>query len=374
MKTFILFNYPNHRFVFVLFLFFLLNVIGADQDRIVCRNEITGEELDWFTLYKLPKEHIRNFEAEELNNPYLDLGLAYTFITNKNQDKWQFSSLSINDTNSLPGKTLDIFYNMDDPNLGYLLYNDQADKVTIIKGHTKGIILFNSNSAIWIVHSIPKYPPKKSEKLYSIHSSQCIFGQSMLCMSFNFDQLDAIGRQLLYNFPQIYDFHIPDGLKDNKVLNNLIRATQGEHVKQPPWYNTELLTTVHGESLISFAKFTSYEDDLYSGLVAPSLKSSLLTETWNNGAGTLRSNCSQNLPYHVMNIEQLQFDFLNVKFSVHHDHSKWAVTTLKTENSYFITEVFDDENEIEKEDDYYESNSNDVNIACIGDINRQSEQ
>jgi deoxyribonuclease-2 len=356
----------------------IISSIAADQDRIACRNEINGEELDWFTLYKLPKEHVQNvdFENDYLTkiNPYLDSGTAYTFITNKNQDEWQLSNLSINDTDSMPGKTLNLFYSSDDPDLGYILYNDQADKVTIIKGHTKGIILFNSKSAVWIVHSIPKYPPKKSEKLYSIHSSQCIFGQSMLCMSFNFDQLDAIGRQLLFNFPQIYDFHIPDTLKDNTILSNLIRATQGEHVKQSPWFNIEQLTTVHGESLLSFAKFSTYEDDLYSGLVAPKLKSSLLTETWNNGAGTLRSNCSQGLPYHVMNIEQLSFDFLNIKFSVHHDHSKWAVTTLKNMNSYFFTEIFDNENELKNEDDYNVTRSDDVNIACIGDINRQSEQ
>ena len=364
----------NHLYLGIVLLSIIILLTSAQQDRIVCRNEITGEELDWFTLYKLPKEHIhhdsQNIETENdiKNNPYLDLGTAYTFITNKNQNQWQFSSISINDSNSMPGKTMDSFYTSDDPDLGYVLYNDEADKVSIIKGHTKGIILFNSKSAVWIVHSIPKYPPKKSEKLYSIHSSQCIFGQSMLCMSFNFDQLDPIGRQLLFNFPQIYDYYIPDGLKDNKILDNLIRATQGEHVKQQPWFNIEQLSTVNGESLISFAKFTSYQDDLYSGLVAPTLKSSLLTETWNNGAGTLKSNCTQE--YHVMNIEQLTFDFLSIKFSVHHDHSKWAVTTLNKANLF--TEIFDEENEDKNENDDF--HAEDVNIACIGDINRQSEQ
>ena len=77
----------------------------------------------------------------------------------------------------------------------------------------------------------------------------------------------------------------------------------------------------------------------------------MLTETWNNGAGTLTSNCSQNLQYHVMNIEEVKFDILNLKFSVHHDHSKWAVTS------------FSDNVAGQK-----------VKIACIGDINRQEEQ
>lgn len=41
--------------------------------------------------------------------------------------------------------------------------------------------------------------------------------------------------------------------------------------------------TLGGEQLLSFAKATEFEDDLYSGLVAPKLASNLLTETWNNG-------------------------------------------------------------------------------------------
>ena len=89
--------------------------------------------------------------------------------------EWQLSSLNINDTRSFPGKTLDILYN---DNIGYLLYNDQADKVTLIKGHTKGVILFDNTSAVWISHSIPHFPPPKIAKKYAIQPSQC--GKSYL--------------------------------------------------------------------------------------------------------------------------------------------------------------------------------------------------
>lgn len=55
------------------------------------------------------------------------------------------------DSNSFGAKTLEPLYSKNN-NIGYILYNDQADKVSLIKGHTKGVILFNENSAIWIVH------------------------------------------------------------------------------------------------------------------------------------------------------------------------------------------------------------------------------
>ncbi len=331
------------------------------NNEIVCRNEITGESLDWFTLYKLPKMN----QISE-NNKFFPNGTAYAFMTNKNPE-WTLSNLSINDTNSFPGRTLETLYKTNfsnnDSNIGYILYNDQADQVTLIKGHTKGVILFNENSAVWIVHSIPHFPPKANQSEYCIQPSQCVYGQSMLCMSFNFEQLEIIGEQLLYNYPQIYDYHIPSKLKwkNSNILENLLNVLSGDHVKQGPWFNMKYLTTLGGQKMLSFAKFTQFEDDLYSGIVAPKLESNLYTETWNNGAGTLNSNCSSDLTYHVMNIEQVKFDKFNVKFSVHRDHSKWAVTSLR---NYLLDLSIHG----------FETHDDEVKIACVGDINRQEEQ
>ena len=82
---------------------------------------------------------------------------------------------------------------------------------------------------------------------------------------------------------------------------------------------------------------------MYSGIVASYLQSNLLTETWNNGAGTLSSNCSTKFQVH--NIEEVKFESIGIEFSVHSDHSKWAVTDGQI-----------------------------YRILCIGDINRQDEQ
>lgn len=311
-------------------------------------------------MYKLPRtnEEITN------DNEFIKIGTAYTFITNKNQ-QWVFSNLSINSTDSFPGRTLEPLYKQGQQyKIGYVLYNDQADKVTVIKGHTKGIILFNANSAVWIVHSIPHYPPKANTATYGINPSQCVFGQSMLCISFSFEQLELIGQQLLFNYPQIYDYNIPDSLRESKVLANLQRVINGEHVRSDPWWNVNELVSIGGESFLSFAKAAEFEEDLYAGLVSNRLKSNVLTETWNNGAGTLKSNCSSNLKFYTMNIEQVKFDFIRDKsndesfrFSVHHDHSKWAVTNTRD----MLFNMVDNYND-------------DVKIACIGDINRQVDQ
>ena len=124
-------------------------------------------------------------------------------------------------------------------------------------------------------------------------------------------------------------------------------------MKSEPWSNLNTFTTVGGERLLSFAKFTYFGDDLYTKLVAPELKSDLLTETWNNGRGTLESNCSADIQFEVHNIEEVNFKELGIRFSVHHDHSKWAVTSDKKMKNQF---------------------GESRQVACIGDINRQEEQ
>lgn len=85
------------------------------------------------------------------------------------------------------------------------------------------------------------------------------------------------------------------------------------------------------------------------------------------GAGTLKSNCSVNLPYHVNNIEEIKIDPLvpGYKFSVHHDHSKWAVTKSNNDlNDLFVDSSLNNNR----------NSSESVRIACVGDINRQEEQ
>lgn len=159
--------------------------------------------------------------------------------------------------------------------------------------------------------------------------------------------------------------------------------------------------------MLSFAKTTEFQDDLYSGLVAPKLMSNLLTETWNNGkifiskneaiwfekvelyfvnhfflikkgAGTLPSNCSAKIAFHVNNIEEIKIDPLvpGFKFSVHHDHSKWAVTKSNDDlDDLFIDDSNNSTNNSNSSSVERRRRSGQaVRIACIGDINRQEEQ
>jgi len=318
---------------------FLAVASGQDYD-ISCKNA-NGKPLDWFFLYKLPRLNHENVLVKE--------GSAYASMDSLSQD-WKFSDVSIIDSLSIPSLTLKPLYSnttsekLEELGIGYALFNDQADRVTVIKGHVKGVLLFNNKSAVYIVHSIPHFPPKITDERYYINNSQLVFGQSMMCLTVDFESLDAIGRQLLYSYPQVYDYFIPQSLASSSILKNLISMINGDHVQSEPWTSATILTTFYEKyRFISFSKFTDYMQDLYAGLVAPELKSNLNIETWNNGGGTLPSNCTSD--FRVFNIQNLSFTQFNVSFSVHNDHSKWGVTT-----------------------------SADVMVVCVGDINRQIDQ
>ena len=117
----------------------------------------------------------------------------------------------------------------------------------------------------------------------------------------------------------------------------------GEMNTEEPYSHVTRLQSSEGNEFISFAKYTKYYKDLYFQLVAPTLQSNLLTETWQHiNKENINSTC--NTTYTVEDIRSISInaDGLDdpVTFSDYHDHSKFAIG---------------------KEDPY----------VCIGDINRQ---
>lgn len=75
-----------------------------------------------------------------------------------------------------------------------ILYNDEAPDGSIMfkKGHTKGLILGNGDGGIWLVHSVPRFPPIDAGKYYFPHNG-FQYGQSLLCISFDLNNLDKVG-------------------------------------------------------------------------------------------------------------------------------------------------------------------------------------
>ncbi|KAH8869841.1 Cell death-related nuclease 6 [Schistosoma japonicum] len=110
----------------------------------------------------------------------------------------------------------------------------------------------------------------------------------------------------------------------------------------------ELQTANKALQLKHFSKSSDFGKDLYADFVAPTLKKSLDTETWQHD-GSLPSACHRQ--YSVKNIKSIYIEVSKTTITNPHDHAKWAVTVSSND-------LVEDTN----------------NWVCLGDINRQPHQ
>ena len=108
-------------------------------------------------------------------------------------------------------------------------------------GHTKGDLAFDGTSGFWLVHSVPKFPPY-ADKYYDYPESGKRYGQSFLCVSFNYSMFNEIALQLLYNGPQIYDYYLPDVMASD--LPNMKKVVEGEKFEQHDYLGTFINRTL----------------------------------------------------------------------------------------------------------------------------------
>ena len=184
-------------------LLLLLRAVGLlltlDQVAALSCLDEQGRAVDWWILYKLPKQ---STSKHPVAGP-LGEGRAYAFLTSSlpNQ-RWTLSSMPIEDPNSMPGQvrtyvcftiastsilqTLAPLYS-NASSLFHLLYNDEEPhgKTSFTRGHTKGLVLATKDSgSIWLIHSIPHYPPFPNET-YSYPRTGQRYGQTAMCVSTN---------------------------------------------------------------------------------------------------------------------------------------------------------------------------------------------
>jgi hypothetical protein len=164
----------------------------------------------------------------------------------------------------------------------------------------------------------------------------------MLCITINasaslpVNSIDILSTHFLFTRPLVFASSLtPLATQRYSILSNGI-ITNKDHVTNPPYTRFYPLNTSSLE-ILTFAKYGLANIDMLSEFIVPSLRTSMLSETWSNGGEiNLPSNCTGQ--YHTENIETL-----SLNFTVHNDHSKWLVSRNHT-------------------------------WTCIGDLNRQVEQ
>lgn len=306
---------------------FALFMVGLSKASLSCK-DINGNDVDWYYVYKLPK-------VQDNKNPLIASGLGHYYLDEMSQN-FVLSTVSLNKTSHAVAQTVQQIYSLRDQ-IAYIMYNDQwpNGKKSEIRGHTKGVLAFDSEAGFWLIHSVPMFPSNVS---YFWPDNALSYGQSMLCVSFKSLLMEDIAGQLIYTYPYTYDYRIPSEL--SQLAPSLQKVVDGQHVKTSPWSRKIDLWSLKGQQFVHYAKAAGFGQDLYAELLAPDMKANLKTETWQNGRNKLPSHCSG--AYEVVNIKTIRFP--EVTFNSTKDHSKVAMTDSS------------------------------LNVVCVGDINRMKAQ
>ncbi|CAI2357597.1 unnamed protein product [Caenorhabditis sp. 36 PRJEB53466] len=321
-----------------------------------CKDQ-SGADVDWFAVYKMP------IEKDDGSVTGLASGIAWYYVDVNKKGALTPSAKTLDDTDQALAYTLQQYYDkQDDKTIFHVMFNDEpwgSKSTAEIKleeilsnrvygnntvfaststafGHTKGTIFFDGDTGVWLVHSVPLFPnPTKYEYPASGHD----YGQTMLCMTFNYAELKKIGTQLFFNRPNIYSSNLPTSMAaDNE---DLAKAIAGQYQKGEPYSSVLDLETKGGYSFTSFAKSKEFNADLYDTLVAPTLKTDLVVESWRRGS-EIPLDCK--LTYHANDALSIHVGS-TTEFSYTKDHSKMA-------HSADMTKPW----------------------VCIGDINRMTSQ
>ncbi|XP_076006659.1 deoxyribonuclease-2-alpha [Genypterus blacodes] len=299
--------------------------LEGDTSPISCYND-QGAAVDWFYLYKLPKEHGK--KSVSYGEKYL--------LLDRGSEGWKDGTVTMNDTTGAPGRTVGQLYTQTkDTEFAYVLYNDQKPTEDFgdgwwgdtgsSGGHTKGVVLLGKTQGFWLVHSTPRFPPVRQAGRYSYPSSGLNNGQNFLCVTYPVERFQSIGEQLQINQPKVYDCDVPASLAS--VAPALAAVCKTKHLTpenlKPPSNRSVTLTSKGGADFISFAKGASFNNDLYHAWVAPTLRSDLLVQFWIRSTGILPSDCS--LGWKVLDVTLLS-PGQAFTFKTSQDHSKWAVS------------------------------------------------
>ncbi|PNI51175.1 DNASE2 isoform 2, partial [Pan troglodytes] len=191
----------------------------------------SGQPVDWFVVYKLPALRGSGEAAQR--------GLQYKYL-DESSGGWRDGRGLINSPERAVGRSLQPLYRSNTSQLAFLLYNDQ-----------------------------PPQPSKAQDSSMRGHTK---------------------GKQLTYTYPWVYNYQL-EGIfaQEFPDLENVVK---GHHVSQEPWNSSITLTSQAGALFQSFAKFSKFGDDLYSGWLAAALGTNLQVQFWHKTVGILPSNCS----------------------------------------------------------------------------------
>ena len=287
--------------------------LSLTQSKVSCKNPYNSN-VDWFAGVKVPTI------SDSIPNHASGLGFFYT-------DPNTRLSEASGDLGSTSGNPL--YYSMQpmyqgkNSTYGYMLISDQPAHRTSTPSdtyaHKKGVLIYDSESGIYIEHSVPRYPNNPGiSNTYEYPSTGTKYGQSFLCVNLAKSDIENWAQGMLVERGYVYGYNTPSFA--SSFAPSLVKINNGE------WNDntmTKKFTVKAGSAEFThFSKNRKWGGDIYHDLIAPTFKAPVYSETWARGTGTFTSNCTGSYnAYNVLNV-----DFQGVSWGRMNDHSKWAVS------------------------------------------------
>ncbi|GAQ90240.1 hypothetical protein KFL_006170080 [Klebsormidium nitens] len=302
-----------------------------------CRSA-DGAPVDWFVVLKLPNgDHYAYIDSTFSPPQPCATGPAGGY-------KWAIAAgLAAQGEGPLAKTLLPLYANQ--VNTSYVMYSDEYPDITGQPAHcwgwgahAKGVLGFGPQRGFWLTHSIPKTPSHPHDGPYrGIHPPQLKYGQSMLCVSLDQEQLDLVGRVLGTSGVWVYAARL--AAASQALYPHVQRLISfGPHrmarsSKAPPWVRGQIVRSLGGQSFALFAKRpTVYKWPiwLYEQLVEPFFALPMAWETWQNGEAAPQPSGCNGTRFPSFTVKQVAVPEAEMaapmwSWGVHADHSKWGV-------------------------------------------------
>lgn len=293
--------------------FILASLLPTTVFSITCLN-LQSAEVDYFFLLKYPKK-TQCTSGEKHKYAYYDSSMSAKDFTLRS-DYIDASGEALYATLSQINQ---------DSSLQVIAWNDEpangespGDEHT---AHSKGVIVYDAHqkNGIYIVHSIPKYPSFGSDGSVNpqIPTAERKFGQNVLCMSLDANNLDEVASGL-----EIIGSIIYQNTFSESSLSNLYSFSKGGSPKSKS-EKLHVDFSVNRQKFQAFYKNPYYESGfIFEDIMVPVLNNNLYVESW--GRPYQSPSCSGS--YQVLNVQSLKIQDDILGWADEDDHSKWAIT------------------------------------------------
>lgn len=287
-----------------------------------------GQAVDWWFIYKVPQLNAGAGTDNATGYEYVYYDSTIDANPDPRQRNVNKSPFVLNGGKGALNLTLDsVFKNFKTPapTTGWILYNDElpADVGRHddgSKGHTKGVIVFDTESqtAFWLLHSWPKFadPAATTDPTPK-------YGQTYLCISLDLATAREIATQMYdHQEPQVY-YPNTANLPDSDPLYKLAHGTA---TKPMPLGDFIDLKSIGGLPFKVIAKNREWNKDFWNGLVGIILNDDMDDETWIRGP--IPPIADTDGIHKTFDIKYINLGAMGAHWAwpETNDHAKWGIT------------------------------------------------